>query len=306
MQLAPGDTTKREREIIIMTIAVLGVSGRTGRVAAETLLEQGREVRVIVRDAAKGEPWAQRGAQVAVADVGDAEAVARALQGVEAAYLLVPPNFGVEDYAAYQLEVGKALVQAVKRAGLPRVVLLSSVAAQHEAGTGPIAALHFVEEQLRRTNTAATFLRAAYFMENLGLAFGALKDGILPSFFPADAPLEMVATSDIGACAARLLVEDGAAVGAPRIVQLAGPNELSMNDVASRISARLGRPIRVQVAPTSELVPTYTSFGLKPKLADMYREMTEGIISGHVAFDASLPIERGSRSLDSVLGEMLA
>jgi uncharacterized protein YbjT (DUF2867 family) len=288
-----------------MTIAVAGVSGRTGRVAAETLLEQGKQVRVIVREAAKGTEWVRRGAEVAVADLGDAQALARALQGADAAYLLVPPNMAVDDYAAYQGAVGEGLVQAIERAQLPRVVLLSSIAAHHPAGTGPIAALHVVEERLRRSRTAATFLRAAYFVENVGMAFGALADGILPSFLPADASYEMVATSDIGKVAARLLVEGGSTVGTPRIVQLGGPRKQSMNDIAAVLSARLGRTIRVQVAPTSALVPTYTSFGLKPKLAEMYREMTDGMISGHVAFDASLPVERGSTAIDRTLVDML-
>ncbi len=288
-----------------MTIAVAGVSGRTGRVAAETLLEQGHAVRVIVREPAKGADWAKRGAEVAVADLADADALTRALQGVAAAYLLIPPSMAADDYAAYQRTVGSSLVQAVERAQLPRVVLLSSIAAHHAAGTGPIAALHAVEEQLRRSRTSATFLRAAYFVENVGLAFAALSDGILPSFLPADAAYEMVATQDIGKVAARLLVEDGSRVGAPRIVQLGGPRKVSMNDIAQVLSARLGRTIAVQVAPTSALVPTYTSFGLKPKLAEMYREMTDGMISGHVSFDASLPVERGSRAIEGTLGDML-
>lgn len=93
-----------------MKFAIAGVSGRTGRVAAEKLLGQGHEVRVIVRDAKKGEEWAGRGAAVAVADVGDSEALASALDGVDAAYLLIPPHMGVEDYAAHQRDVVLSLV----------------------------------------------------------------------------------------------------------------------------------------------------------------------------------------------------
>lgn len=288
-----------------MKIAIAGVSGRTGRVAAETLLGQGHDARVIVRDPKKGEDWAARGASVAVADVGDSEALTSALEDVDAAYLLIPPHMGVEDYGAHQRDVARSLVRAVERSRLPRVVLLSSIAAQHAAGTGPISGLHFLERELLHTQTAATFLRPAYFMENVGLSLGALGDGILPSFFPADAAYEMVATSDIGERAAALLVEGGGAPGEPRIVQLGGPSKVSMSTIAQLLSARLGRPIRVQEAPTSALVPTYTSFGLKQKLAEMYREMTDGMISGHVGFDASLPVERGTRTIDSVLGELV-
>lgn len=35
---------------------ISGVSGNTGSIVADALLEQGKKVRVIVRDAKKGEP----------------------------------------------------------------------------------------------------------------------------------------------------------------------------------------------------------------------------------------------------------
>ena len=59
---------------------VAGVTGNTGKVVAETLLVQGLPVRVIVRDAAKGEAWKKKGAEVAVADLHDAKALTAALR----------------------------------------------------------------------------------------------------------------------------------------------------------------------------------------------------------------------------------
>src|SRR5580704_17860644 len=70
---------------------ITGVSGNTGSHAATALLAAGQPVRVVVRDAKKGEAWKARGAEVAIADVGDAGALAAALVGAKAAYLLLPP-----------------------------------------------------------------------------------------------------------------------------------------------------------------------------------------------------------------------
>ncbi len=50
---------------------IAGVSGNTGKVVADTLLAQGKKVRVVVRDAQKGEAWKKRGAEVAVAELDD-------------------------------------------------------------------------------------------------------------------------------------------------------------------------------------------------------------------------------------------
>src|SRR5262245_3741627 len=87
------------KELAMFVIA--GVSGNTGSVVANTLLEAKKPVRVIVRDAAKGEPWKAKGAEVAIASVEDRAAFARALAGAEGAYLLLPPNgFGDTDLAA--------------------------------------------------------------------------------------------------------------------------------------------------------------------------------------------------------------
>ena len=84
-----------------MTYVVAGVSGNTGRVAAQVLLDAGERVRVVVRDAAKGEAWRAKGAEVAVADLGDASALAAALSGAKGAYLLLPPNMASGDFRAY-------------------------------------------------------------------------------------------------------------------------------------------------------------------------------------------------------------
>src|SRR5262245_6675400 len=51
----------RSKETVVMTFAIAGVSGHTGRVAAEALLAQGKQVRVIVREREKAAALAARG-----------------------------------------------------------------------------------------------------------------------------------------------------------------------------------------------------------------------------------------------------
>ncbi|MEO1568758.1 MAG: NAD(P)H-binding protein, partial [Pseudomonadota bacterium] len=47
---------------------ISGATGKTGSVVAQTLLDQGQAVRVIVRSEEKGTPWKAKGAEVAVAE----------------------------------------------------------------------------------------------------------------------------------------------------------------------------------------------------------------------------------------------
>ena len=91
-------------------IAVMGASGNTGRVVAEALLRRGERVRAIGRDAAKLRPLAEKGAEVATGDVLDATFLARAFEGAEAAYTLVPPDPRAADFSAVQDRVGAATV----------------------------------------------------------------------------------------------------------------------------------------------------------------------------------------------------
>ncbi|MBK6918985.1 MAG: NmrA family NAD(P)-binding protein [Deltaproteobacteria bacterium] len=286
-----------------MTFVITGVSGNTGGVVADTLLAQGQRVRVVVREREKAARFAAHGAEVAVADLGDTRALAAAFAGARAAYVLVPPNLAAADTRAHQRATSDSIAAALREARVPHAVLLSSIGAQHPAGTGPIAGLHHTEALLRALpDTRASFIRAAYFMENLGGSLGLLDQGLLPSFMPASLAIEMVATVDIGKLAAQTLVEGTAAT---QVIELAGPSKVSMADVAAAASKRLGKPITVAEAPTEAVVPTLTGFGMPADLAAMYREMIEGLIAGHVAYEGGHRTSRGATTVDTVLGALL-
>lgn len=261
--------------------AVTGVTGNTGRVVAETLLSQGEKVRVIVRSADKGEAFAARGAEVAVADLGDIDALARALEGVAGAYLLIPPNMAVPDFRAYQLDLGAKVAASVRKARVPHVVFLSSVGADLEQGTGPIAGLNPAEKALGAIEgTALTTLRAGYFLENVAGSFGGLAHGVLPTFFPADFPIDMITTVDIGRVAAEALRQGPQAAG---IVELGGPG-VTMNDVADAIGEVTGARPHVVTSPVDTMAATLVGYGVPAGVAGLYEEMTGAILAGQVAY----------------------
>lgn len=291
-----------------MLFAIAGVSGHTGRAAAEALLSSGARVRVIVRDAAKGEAWAARGAEVAIADLGDARALAEALRGVDGAYLLLPPRVA-PGFREYQKATGRSVLAAVEEARPAHVVLLSSVGAQLAEGNGPIAGLHSVEAGLRALNAAhpevnVTLLRAGYFMENLQGNLGQLDQGLLPVFFPADLGIDMIATHDIGRAGASLLVEGPPAAGTARVVELGGP-PTSADDVARELSSLLGRTITAQSAPTHIMGQALQGFGLPADVAGAYQEMTEAMVAGIIRFEGGHRRLFGSTTLRTFLQGVL-
>jgi uncharacterized protein YbjT (DUF2867 family) len=281
--------------------AIAGVSGNTGSVAADALLAQGKPVRVIVRDAEKGEPWRARGAEVAVADLEDTDALTAALRGVEGAYLLVPPRLGSPRPLEENRVVIASLAAAVKAAKVPHVVLLSSIGAQHADGTGPIVSVHEAEEALAPV-TQLTAVRAAYFLENWGASLGMLDQGILPSFIAVGGEIPMVATRDIGRTAAAALVEGP---HGRQVIELSAKREYAPADVAAAVSARTGRNVTAQQFPLDAVVPTFTSFGISPQVAELYREMYAGIASGRVDFENRGRRVYGVVTVEDVLAKLL-
>ncbi|MBV9947289.1 MAG: NmrA family NAD(P)-binding protein [Myxococcales bacterium] len=283
--------------------AVAGVSGHTGRVVAETLLAQKKPVRVIVRDAAKGQDWARRGAEVAVADLGDEGALTRALRGAEGAYLLLPPAMNSTDVRGDNARKTAAIARAVDAAGVSYVVFLSSIGSQHDAGTGPILSTHDAEAALAKTRAAVTFLRAPYFMENLATSLYALDKGELPVFLKLDRAIPMIATQDIGATAARLLLEGG---HGHTVVELHGPREYSPMDVAAALSRITGKTVTANQGPEEAMIPALTAAGLNAHWAGLFKEMTHGMNTGHVAFEGGMVrTAKGTTELELVLRQLI-
>jgi|JI10StandDraft_1071094.scaffolds.fasta_scaffold36830_3 uncharacterized protein YbjT (DUF2867 family) len=281
---------------------IAGVTGNTGAVVADTLLAAKAPVRVIVRDAAKGAAWQAKGAEVAIADLADVPALTAALRGAQGAYLLVPPRPTAAEPLADNRAVAAALAAAVAAARVPHVVLLSSIAAHQPDGTGPIVSVH-VAERLLAEVTQLTAVRAAYFMENWAGALGMLGQGALPTFVPRGLVFPMVATRDIGKTAAAALLEGPR--GDVRI-ELAGPRDYSADDVAAALTKLTGKPVAAADAPLDAVVPTFTSFGLSPAFAGLFREMYAGLISGRVAWQGGAARAiRGQVDIADVLGPIV-
>ena len=287
-----------------MAFLVSGITGNTGSVVAETLLAAGKKVRVLLRDANKADAWRARGAEIALGSLTDHVAVAKALSGVEGAYLLTPPAYGAPDVLVAGREIIASVKAALETTSVPHVVWLSSVGAQHTEGTGPIRTAHDAERALSGGRTPITFVRAAYFQENWGsVAAVAKTQGILPSFLAAGRPVAQVATADIGRVAADALIAGPKGPG-PRYVELEGPRRYTPEDVAPAFSAALGKPVQLVPVPPEGVVPSLRDVGFSDQLAALYRDMVVGIASGHVDFEGK-DIVKGRVTLEETVRKLV-
>jgi uncharacterized protein YbjT (DUF2867 family) len=285
------------------TYLVAGVSGHTGSVVAQQLLDEKQKVRVLVRDAAKGERWKKRGAEVAVGSVEDTHAMGAALRGADAAYLLVPPApVSASGIFSRGHHIADVLGQAVSGSHLKHVVFLSSLGAQRPEGTGVVQVLHFAEEALRALKVPVTFLRAPAFLENWGASLEAARGGQLPTFLPADFKYPQAGTHDIGLLASALISEHPKA---HRTVEFAGPVEVSPADVARALSKLLSSEVEVAPAPLAHMAATLQGFGFSGEVAGLYQEMTEALLAGRMAFEHPETVRRAKETLEQTLGGML-
>ncbi|WP_429083222.1 NmrA family NAD(P)-binding protein [Aeromonas bivalvium] len=286
---------------------VTGATGRTGSAAAKTLLDAGKRVRVVVRDEPKGEVWAALGADVAVADFSDFAALCKAFSGADGAYIVSPPQYSSEHLFSQAGAMARSIAKAAKLANLSRLVVLSSIGAEQPEGTGWIAMNRMLEESLSDTRLPVTFLRAAYFMENWApLVKMAVRQRQLPSFLsPLNQEFPMIAAADIGRMAAEALCENWDGV---RVIDLEGPARYSPNDIAEHLSLTLGEAISPCSIPESDWAQSIAGRGFSSAAICGFIEMTQGINTGHIAFDDLLSVERrqGIITLDVVMDTLAA
>jgi len=285
--------------------AVVGASGSTGGATARALLDGGATVRAVVRDPAKGEPWAALGAQVAVADLTDASSLARAFEGVAGAFVLNPPAYAMPDMFSHAERLANNIAEACTRTRLPRLVVLSSIGAHLAAGHGNIRTNSIFERVLDSLDCPVAFLRPAYFMENWAWVAGAARhEGVLPSFLaPTGRGIAMVSAADIGTTAARAL-RDTAMNG---VIELEGPRNCSPDDAAAAFAAALGRPVKSIAVPEAEWPATLAKGGFSARTIDSWVELFRGFNDGTIAFEAkAAPPLRGTTSITDAVRAIAA
>ncbi|MEU0946371.1 NAD(P)-dependent oxidoreductase [Streptomyces canus] len=114
-----------------MLTLVTGTTGQVGRRFVPRLLAQsrpGERVRVLVRDAARGEPFAELGAEVVVGDLRDTEALGKAVAGVDAVVNVAAAFRGVpdEEARAVNRDAAVELGRAAVASGVRRFVQVST------------------------------------------------------------------------------------------------------------------------------------------------------------------------------------
>ena len=284
---------------------IFGATGNTGSVVAQTLLDKGQPVRVVVRSAEKGQSWKEKGAEVVVADLLDGASLERALKGAKGAYFLLPPDLQSEHFIDESILRADTIVLAAEKARLPHAVVLSSVGAQHEDGVGPISTIAYLEKRFVEAAIPLTAIRPGYFLENIQDALPMVMDrGVYPSMIlPLDRKIDMVGTHDIGLAIADALVDTPRQNH--RVIELKGADQYSAEDIAQSFSNTLNRKISPIAVPFKAQVDILKDGGVSEQSARSLVEMHENICNGRIDF-LDQNARRASLDLDTYIQGLVA
>lgn len=281
---------------------IMGGTGHVGSATATELLRRGDAVAIVTHHAAGAAEWRAKGAEIIEADVEDVPSLRAAFQRGKRAFLLNPPADPTNDTDTVERHTVANILAALDGSGLEKVVAASTGGAQPGIRIGDLNVLWELEEGLRRQEIPAAINRGAYYMSNWDSLLDVVRrDGVLPTMFPADLEIPMVAPRDLGQAAAERLLSPVEDIG---IRYVEGPERYSPAEVAEAFSRALGRPVELSVIPRAKWKDAFLRLGFSDAAAISYARMTEASVDG--GFDLADDPWRGSTSLAAYVHELVA
>ena len=223
-------------------IIVTGATGKTGSVVVTELLKAGYPVRAMVhREDGRSARLKAQGAEIAVAEMSDAERVADALKDVQRAYYCPPTD-------PYMIQGAAAFAVAAKDARLEHIVGMSQWLAS-PSHPSLMTRQHWLVDRLFSTipGVAHTILRPGFFADDYLVTMGATTQlGILPWMF-GDSRNAPPSNEDIARVAVAALMDPARHAG--KSYRPTGSQLLGAEDIAKAVGRAVGRSVRVVPTP---------------------------------------------------------
>jgi uncharacterized protein YbjT (DUF2867 family) len=281
---------------------IMGASGHVGSAVIKELQQKKEPFRAIFHSEEKA---ARSGMNAAVADVHNAASLIEAFKGANSLFIITPETGQEEDVLEAAQRLLSNYKSAVKEAGITSIVAISSMGAQHATGTGNLQVSYMLEHTFSDLPVKQVFIRPAYYFVNWTLYLPMVKEsGVLPSFFPADFKLPMVAPEDVGKFAAELL---SAPLVNNRIYNIEGPKWYSAGDVAAALSVALNREVKVQVIPREGWGEALKEAKMSDDAVDNFIKMTAAVLDGRTQAEGGAVISiKGNTTLEEYIGEAVS
>jgi uncharacterized protein YbjT (DUF2867 family) len=259
-------------------ILITGATGLVGSLLTRKLLARGESVRAIVRDAERAADLARLGVDLREGDLTRPESYAAALVGVDTAFLLMP-------VVPQQTEAESGFIDAAKAAGVSLLVKHSAVGADpNQVGIG--GAHGEVERHLAQSGLPHIVVRPTQFMQNL-LKWSppiAQVGALVMPLVDERVRVNLVDVEDVADVEAVALT-GGAALG--RVYIVAGPELLTYEEVAERLSRGVGARIAFERVSPDELRSIVRRVGARLAAAEAEIAYLSTLRTGQTALTVS-------------------
>jgi NAD(P)H dehydrogenase (quinone) len=260
------------------TVLIFGATGDQGHSLMRQLVAAGYAVRAATRDPAAFDRTAFPGVEPVAADFIDQASLDAAAAGCAGILMHLPFTFD----RAFARIMGGNIARAAKRAAVGKIVFHTScVVMDADLGLAGHDARRDIEAELASSGVPYVFVRSAVFMDNLARVWAKpaiVQHGVFAYPCKPDLKIAWVDQEDI---AAYMI----AAFQHPRLTAhrftVGGPEALTGNEVAIRLSEAIGRQVTFRsldpdefAGAMSKLVTGDAKFekgSLYDRMADFYR-----------------------------------
>lgn len=267
-----------------MKIITTGSLGNVAQPLVKKLIAAGHEVTVISTKDDRTKEIEALGAKAAVGSIADAEFLTNTFTGADAVYIMMPPSLGPGNMIQNIAAAGQACADAINVAGVNRVVLLSSVGADAEHGTGPVGGVHRVEKIFRQlAGVNITVLRSGFFFVNFFRDIPLIKSrNLFGNNYSGDDQLALTHPNDLSSAIAEELQANGNGFE----IKYVASDVANGNEIARQLGAAIGKPdLTWTNIPDEQLKQGMMSGGMPAELADLITELGQGVKTGSVMKD---------------------
>jgi uncharacterized protein YbjT (DUF2867 family) len=278
-------------------ILVTGASGTVGRPVLDAVIKTGKPVKAMYRSAVDARS-APAGVAIAIADFADKASLAKALQGIDAIYLVCSP-------IPQLVELEGNVIDACKQAGVGYVALNSALGAGDYPKSFP-SWHRQVEDKLKASGLQYAIFRPNSFMQNIGTYY-APSIRAQGAFYAAmgDARLSLIDVRDIAELVAKALANPAAFAG--KTIELNGPEAYSYTQIAAKISRVSARPVQFVNIPEEAQRKAMLDLGMPDWQVNALLELQQYYTVAGKGADITPPIKdflgRAPITLDQYLNE---
>lgn len=297
-----------------MKIVVTGSLGNISKPLVIQLIKQGHQVTIISSSAVRKSEIEQLGAVAAIGEIKDGIFLTKTFEGHDAAYCMIPPfDFFGNQNLNYQkaLNISTNYVQAIQKAGIKKVIHLSSVGADKPTGAGILIFHHIAENVFKQLSpeVAVIHIRPGSFDYNLyafmdmvkGKGFlegiigkllylkhydlkGLLKgySGIILSNYGGVDKIAWVSPIDI----ASAIAEEINTQQEGKKVRYVASEELTCQEIASILGNAIGKPyLKWVLISDGQMKDAFVKIGASDDIAEEFTEMNAAMHNGSLFQD---------------------